>query len=191
MTGHTLKRLLAVFALLVAAPFVHAQNKPPTVTLTSNTTDEFVDAGTTNFLLTLEATDEDGFIQWVQLIHNGQSLGNMGDGQRSTFIADVHPFFNEYYAIAYDNKNASATSAPVRIVGNSPPSIAFAEPTKPVYLYSLNDSVLVRAAASDLDGSIREVRLLENGTVIAIDLQPPFEFVYKAIRFGSYNLQLQ
>src|SRR5688500_11985875 len=51
MTGHTLKRLLAVFALLGTVTFVHAQNKPPTVTLTSNTTNEFVDAGTTNFLL--------------------------------------------------------------------------------------------------------------------------------------------
>jgi hypothetical protein len=187
MTGHTLNRLLAVLALLFTTPFIHAQNKPPIILLSVDNTNEFVDVGSA-VTLTAQASDSDGYIQAVELYKNGSLVGNMGSSASREVI--VEPGSTQYHAVAYDNNGASATSEVVRVSGNYPPTVSILEPKTTVSVYSLAEPILITAAASDPDGTVREVRLLENGTVIAADLQAPFEFLYKPNRYGSFNLQL-
>jgi hypothetical protein len=74
---------------------------------------------------------------------------------------------------------------------NFNPTVRIVEPVSNVTVYSLSNSVTLRAEASDPDGTIAEVRLLENGSVIATDLQAPYEFLYKAATFGTYTLEVQ
>jgi hypothetical protein len=72
-----------------------------------------------------------------------------------------------------------------------PPSVRVVEPLGPLTLYSLSDSISIRVEASDPDGSVAEVRLLENGQKIAVDLQSPYEFVYRAQTFGNRSLTVE
>jgi hypothetical protein len=74
---------------------------------------------------------------------------------------------------------------------NLPPTVRITEPISNVTLYSLSNSVTIRVEASDPDGTISQVRLLENGTVIASDLQPPYEFLYRPANFGAYTLEVR
>ena len=181
------KRLLAVTALLFSAHFSHAQNQPPIVTLSVDNTNEFLDVGSA-VILTAQASDQDGFIQAIELFKNGQLLANIGSTSNREVI--VEPGISYYHAVAYDNMSASATSAVVRISGNIPPSITMTEPKTSVSVYSLSEPILITAGASDADGSIQEVRLLQNGIPVAADLQAPWEFLYKPNSYGSFNLQL-
>src|SRR6187402_3082268 len=111
MTCHTLKRLLAVLALLFTTQLINAQNKPPTILFSVDNTNEFVDVGSAVYL-TSQASDEDGFMQAVELFRNGQLIANMGSSSTREVI--VEPGFSSFHAVAYDNLGASATSEVVR-----------------------------------------------------------------------------
>ena len=74
---------------------------------------------------------------------------------------------------------------------NLPPEVSITSPAKTLVLFAVEQPVLIRAAAYDLDGSIAEVRLLVNGTPIASDFQSPYEFAYTPTFYGNFNIQAE
>jgi hypothetical protein len=74
---------------------------------------------------------------------------------------------------------------------NLAPTVRIIEPVANVTVYSLSNSVTLRAEASDLDGTVTEVRLIQNGTHIASDFQAPYEFTFKPVFYGSFTLEIQ
>ena len=74
---------------------------------------------------------------------------------------------------------------------NRPPTVRIIEPVANVTLYSLSNSVTLRAEASDPDGTITQVKLLQNGTLIASDFQAPYDFIFNPATFGLYTIEVQ
>jgi hypothetical protein len=71
-----------------------------------------------------------------------------------------------------------------------PPTVQITEPSNTVSLYSLSNSVIVKAIASDSEG-VAQVRLVVNGTIVAADFIAPYEFIFQGSAFTDYNLQVE
>jgi hypothetical protein len=140
--------------------------------------------------LQVQASDTDGAVQSISAHHNAATLGVIA-GTNGSFTSTIVPGDNEFQAFAVDDAGATGASEIIRVTGNYPPTLRILEPASTIAIYSLSNSVTVRADASDLDGSITEVRLLANGTLLASDFQAPYEFLFKPATFGNYTLEVQ
>ena len=75
----------------------------------------------------------------------------------------------------------------VNETGNSLPSIKLDKPGNGSY-YKEGDDVLLKASASDLDGSVQRVNFYNNDTLIYQDDNEPFEFSFENLTVGTYNI---
>ena len=75
----------------------------------------------------------------------------------------------------------------VNETGNSLPSIKLDKPGNGSY-YKEGDDVLLKASASDLDGSVQRVNFYNNDTLIYQDTNEPFEFSFENLTVGTYNI---
>mgnify|MGYP003335559566 FL=1 len=76
----------------------------------------------------------------------------------------------------------------VNKTGNNPPSIKLDNPENNSY-YKQNESILLTAKASDLDGTIEKVEFLSNGNIISEDFSAPYEYNWENVEVGSYELK--
>jgi acyl-CoA thioesterase I len=80
-----------------------------------------------------------------------------------------------------------AALAGVLVPANLPPSVSLTSPNAGASFIAPAD-ILLTASAGDPDGVIAQVIFRANGSTIAIDAAPPFEFNWQVVAAGDYNL---
>jgi len=91
-------------------------------------------------------------------------------------------------AVATDNAGATTTSAPVHVnvSPNSPPSVSITAPGDGTS-FTLPLATTISAAASDADGTVKQVVFYANGALIGTDTTSPYSVTWSPA-VGSYTL---
>jgi len=168
-------------------------NQPPVITITSPTKNTaFISPAT----ITIEATasDPDGSVSKVEFFSGTTKLVELSVPPFVFTLKDVQEGRYTFSAIATDNLNAKAVSAAVDIVvekstttTNQLPIVAISfvstgNPKKP----KKHDNIILKAEASDPDGTISKVEFKNGNATLAEISTPPYEFTLKDIDTGTY-----
>jgi len=170
---------------------VRARNQPPTVSLTAPS-----DGSHLPFRATIDlaatASDVDGSIAAVEFRVGGASGTLIGRTTQSPYAAtwtNVAAGSYAIVAVAFDDRNASTTSAPIHVTvdPNVPPLVSITAPTAGSRV-TAPTNVTVTANASDGDGTIASVDFYAGTTLIGSATTPPYGIVWSAVTPGTYAL---
>jgi hypothetical protein len=145
--------------------------------------------------LAADAVDPDGFITRVEFFQGGTLIGTVGNPNkyadtRDAFRLNWTPAGGSYTitAVAYDNKGASTTSAPLLISVSAPPSVALVSPANGASV-TVNSSVPVTASATAAGGaSIARVDFAVGGSFLGTATAPPYPVTWRPVATGNYSL---
>jgi hypothetical protein len=170
---------------------VRAQNQPPAVTLTSPADGARFAFGRA-VSLQASASDADGSISAVEFRLNGSGgplLARVTHAPYVTEWSNVAAGSYAVVAVAYDDRSASSTSAPVRVIvdPNATPSVTLTAPLANARLISNND-VTVAADAADSDGSVARVEFYAGAMLLGSSMSAPYATVWKPVTPGAYAL---
>lgn len=160
-----------------SATLVVNANAQPRVTLTYPVFGSVLPAGGL-LTFTAEAIDPDGAVTHVAYL-----AGRDGAEPTEVNVGLAHPYPAEWVppqpgvwtliAVAYDDRGASGRSAPVEVVVNAAPTATLTI-TNGGVPYDPDVGLILAATADDIDGTIVEVRFLQDGEVFAIDSEAPY-----------------
>ena len=172
-----------------AVPVVKAANKAPTVSMTSPSSGDVFTAGGT-IALTANATDADGAIAKVEFYRGGATL--IGTATAAPYRYDWLNAGAGNYSLtakAYDNRNGTATSAPVTIIiaNNQLPAVTMTSPAADSFVVG-GTNVTVSATATDPDGTIARVEFFDGATSIGIATVQPYQATWHAESSGAHSL---
>src|SRR5207249_1179232 len=156
-----------------------AANKPPTVTLTSPVSGAVFSAGS-SIILTATATDPDGSLARVEFYRGGTALIGTATSPPYQFAwTNVAAGNYSLTAKAYDNRNATATSATatIAVMNNQPPVVTLASPSSGAF-FAVGSTVRLTATASDPDGTVANVEFFDGGTSIGAIGAAPYEIAW-------------
>ena len=151
-------------------------NLPPTVSITSPTNNQSFTAPATVSILA-NASDSDGSVTNVSFFDGVTILGGTNNAPftiTSVFGSGNHALT----AITTDNLGLSTTSSVVNIsvsVVNIPPSVTITNPIDNA-TFGNTDAISVQASASDSDGSITNVQILNGNVLLRSFVTGPFTF---------------
>src|SRR5437763_15546846 len=166
-----------------------APNQAPTVTITAPLSGATFGAGV-DVTLTAAASDPDGTINKVEFYRNGSTL--IGTASASPYAVIWNNIPSGNYPItakAYDNKNATTTSAPVNIsvVGNLPPTVSLVAPTSGA-AFIVGATIALAATAGDSDGNIARVEFYDGATLLGTAATAPFSYTWTNATVGNHAL---
>ncbi|WP_378181224.1 Ig-like domain-containing protein [Aquimarina sp. SS2-1] len=170
-------------------------NQPPLVSFASPTGNTSIPEGYTNFEVTVNASDNDGSITNVKLYVDGNLIRQenlapyeWGIGNNSAELLGLSVGQHKIKAEATDNEGAKTSKTfTLSVTGennNQAPQISFANPSGNITVQEGYD-LIVRANASDPDGSISNVKLYINNELIRQEILAPYEWGHD----GSPNPQ--
>jgi len=166
-----------------------AANKSPSVVLTSPASGTTYTAGT-NVALAATANDPDGVIAKLEFYRNGSLLiGTVSSSPYQLTWPNVSAGNYTLSAKAYDNRNGTATSAPVTItvLANKPPAVTMTQPIAGAF-YGEGSTIAVAAAASDGDGSVVRVEFLDGTAVVGAATAAPFAISWTGALAGDHAI---
>jgi len=166
-----------------------AANKAPSVALTSPATGATFSAGA-SITLTATATDADGSIAKVEFYRNASTLlGTITTAPYQFVWQNVPAGSHALSAKAYDNRNGTATSAPVAVtvVANRPPTVAMSLPLAGTFVGE-GATVDVAATATDADGTVVRVDFFDVAAPIGAATTTPFSVTWIAAGAGNHSL---
>jgi glucose/arabinose dehydrogenase len=140
-------------------------NVPPTVSIVSPANGASFTAPA-NVTITANASDSDGSVTNVAFFDGASLLGGTNNTPY-TITANLAVGSHALTAVATDNLGLSTTSTVVNVtvsVANVPPSVTLTNPADSS-VFGNTDRVTIGASASDTDGTVTNVQLL-NGTVV-------------------------
>ena len=175
---------------MVGSVTVVAPNAPPSVTITNPIDNASFPAGT-NILVEATASDSDGSVAQVNFSVNGNPAGSAFNAPYRLSLNNVAAGNYTIQAVAVDDKNASSTPSVIHIMviqGNLPPSVTITNPTDNAS-FPPGTNILVEAAASDPDGSVKQVEFFVNDLSAGIRTVPPYSFVLTNLALGNYALR--
>lgn len=164
-------------------------NKPPSVGLTSPTSNQSSYRGT-GITLAASASDTDGRVTKVAFYANGSlvssdSTSPFGITWRPTALGNY-----TLYAVATDEDGRQTTSTTRRYtILNNAPSVTITSPGNGGEIEG-NTPVSLKANASDLDGSISSVEFRINDFLLNRDTKAPYEFSWTPTIIGTYTLKV-
>ena len=168
-----------------------APNELPSVSITSPADNSaFIEGDIISIVAS--ANDNDGAISKV-VFYEGTNI--LGEDISSPYSFDWSNAVAGSYsltAMAYDDQNASATSAVVNITvdgaaTNQPPVVSITNPVNGA-VFNEGDDILIEASASDQDGSVAKVEFYSNGVKVGEDLSSPYAMTMTNTSAGSYSL---
>ncbi len=141
--------------------------------------------------LTATATDTDGSIANVAFYSNGELL-NVDTTAPYTFNWTATKGIHAISALATDNQGAFNRSSTANInvieVNNNAPTVTLTAPADNAS-YTEGDVLTLSATASDADGSIVNVRFIdETGRTLFNDTQAPYTFNWTNVAEGTYQV---
>jgi RHS repeat-associated protein len=89
-------------------------------------------------------------------------------------------------ARATDNLGVTATSAPVTVIVNDPPSIGMTSPANGA-VFTAPASVTLSASAADGDGTVSQVEFFQGSTLLATVTSEPYAFSVNNLPGGAYS----
>ena len=164
-----------------------AANKPPTVSLTSPSSSAKFTAPA-SITLTATAADPDGTISKVEFYRGGTTLiGTTSVSPYQFTWGSVAAGAYSLTAKAYDNKSATATSAPVAItvVDNQRPVVTLTSPANDTFVLA-GSAVSLAATASDPDGTIARIEFFDGTTSLGVATAAPYGVVWSSVPSGSH-----
>jgi hypothetical protein len=157
---------------------------PPTVAITSPTEGSSSKVGDV-VAITATAADADGTVISVEFFVDGVSIGLENSAPYTvnyTGVAGSHTIT----AKATDNDAIPATSAPVAIMVNTPPTINITAPADNASS-KVGEVVAITATANDADGTVASVEFFVDNVSIGTDNTAPYAINYTGV-LGSHVL---
>ena len=179
--------------------FSAAANKAPTVSVSTSAATFTAPAAIT---VTAAAADSDGTVAKVEFYAGTTLIGTDVSSPYSVAWSNVAAGTYALTAVATDNgglttrsaavtATVNATSAPAPVPAPTPnlaPSIALTSPSSGA-TFTTRESITLRAATSDKDGKIRQVRFYAGSTLIGSDSNgPTYSFTWRNADPGKYSL---
>ncbi|WP_378181218.1 Ig-like domain-containing protein [Aquimarina sp. SS2-1] len=162
-------------------------NTPPSVSITSPNANSNYTQGD-NIPVNINASDSDGSITKHEVFVNGTLVDTDGSNYSAHIIQNAQPGNYQVKVTVTDNDNATASATRNFTVSsqtsNQAPNVSFATPSGNITVQEGYDLV-VRANASDSDGSISNVKLYINNELIRQESYAPYEWGHE----GSPNPQ--
>lgn len=163
-------------------------NAPPSISITSPASLTLYPITPTNVQFTVNASDSDGIVQRVEYYNNGTNY--LGEATVSPFgfvWTNAVPGTNHITAVAIDDLGASATSSVLTFFVNIPPKVAITTPGDGES-YPPASNIIVRASATDADGSVARVEFFEGATSLGVATNAPFSVTWSNAQVGIYVL---
>jgi hypothetical protein len=170
---------------------IYGANQPPSVAITApGEGTHFASGAPVNLIAT--ASDTDGTVAAVEFrigSANGALIGRAARTPYAAIWTNAGPGSYAVVAIAYDDMNATTTSAPVHFTvdANAPPNISLTAPV-PNASYQAPASVSLAASASDSDGAIVKVEFFAGTTLIGSASTAPYGAVWSGVGAGAYSI---
>ena len=170
-----------------------AVNQPPVITITSPTKSiTFVAPAT----ITIEATafDPDGSVSKVEIYNGSTKLGETSSSPYTYTWKDVADGFYTLTAVAIDNMNAKTVSEAINVVVEKSASYINQHPVVQITSpdnrkkYKKHDSIVLKAAASDPDGTITKVEFMSGDVVLAEFTSEPYTYIMQDVDTGKYMI---
>jgi uncharacterized protein YjbI with pentapeptide repeats len=166
-------------------------NQPPTVSLTSPADNTTVTLGDT-VNISADATDSDGWVTWVEFYAGG---GRINLDSIPPYSFDWRPTIAGTYVItarATDDDSVVTTSQSVTVnvlpsPNNVPPTVTITSPKNNATVYR-SLGTIIRANASDSDGTITNVEFYAGSTLLGTDTSTPYSFFWRPSSTGNQTL---
>ncbi len=166
-------------------------NTPPTVSLTAPA------AGTTytapaSMAVTANAADTNGYVTRVDFYAGSTLVGSDTTSPYSVTWSSAPAGSYSLTAVAYDNQNASTTSAARNITintapANTPPTVSLTAPAAGS-AYTAPASVTIAANAADTNGYVTKVDFYAGSTLVGSDTTSPYSVTWNNAQAGSFTL---
>ncbi len=162
------------------------ENKLPTVAITSPAAATVFNTGNAITLLA-SAADADGSVAKVEFFAGASKLGEATSSPWTYAWQNAAPGSYQLTAIATDNLGAKATSAPVSITVNAPPTVALTAPANQS-VFQPGGVITLTANAADTDGTIQKVEFFSDGTKLGEKTSAPYSFTWNGAANGPHAL---
>lgn len=167
-------------------------NVPPAVSLSApNNNANFATGGTVN--MGAIAADADGTVAKVEFFAGSTKLGEDATSPFQFAWTNVLAGTHTLSARATDNQGATANSASIRINVTTPtppnqlPTVSLTAPTGGA-VFTPGTPIVIKANATDADGSIVRVEFFAGATRLGQDEAAPYEFNWTNAPIGTHNL---
>lgn len=164
-------------------------NAAPTISITSPAAGTLYPITPTNVHFTVNAADSDGSVQRVDYYNNGTNYLGSSDTAPFSFIwTNAAPGTNTSVAYAIDELAAAGSSASLTFFVNIPPKVAINSPADGT-AFPPGSNVVLRASASDADGTIVGVEFFEGATSLGAISSAPFNLNWSNSEAGVYSIR--
>jgi hypothetical protein len=167
-------------------------NQPPSVSLTSPA-DGSTYTVTSAIPFSATASDADGTVAKVDFYAGATLVGTDTTSPYSFSWSNAAAGVYALKAVATDAAGASTTSA-IRTVTvsssappNQPPSVSLTDPASGA-TFTAPASIMLKATASDSDGTITRVDFYQGSTLLGSDSTSPYSLSWNSVIAGSYSL---
>ena len=161
-------------------------DQPPTITLAAAPATAVAPA---NVTLTATASDADGTVAKVEFFQGVTLIATVTSAPYTFTVNNLAAGAYSFTARATDNLNAATTSAAVAVTltANQPPTVSITAPANNTIL-AAPATIVVTAIASDTDGTVAKVEILNGATVLATLTSAPYTFTIPNAAAGTYVL---
>ena len=141
-----------------------------------------------NVLIKAQANDVNGSVAKVEFFAGALRLGQTTNSPYNFTWSNVVAGDYLLSAWATDNNGASNVSTAVSItVTNPPPSVAITNPVDGA-LFLPNTNIVIRARASDTNGSVAKVEFFAGTNLLGQVTNSPYNFTWTNVPIGNYPL---
>ncbi|MBA4053721.1 MAG: hypothetical protein C0490_03325, partial [Marivirga sp.] len=168
---------------------VNAPSIPPTVNLTSPTTNASFSAGT-SISLTANASPSGGTITKVEFFNGTTKLGEDLTAPYSFVWNNAPVGIHSLGAKATDSKNLVGNSSLTKIsvlATNASPVVNLTSPLNNA-VFSTNAAITMTATATDANGTIAKVEFYNGASKLGEDATSPYSFTWSNVPNGNYAL---
>ncbi len=160
-------------------------NYPPIVSITSPANNASFTAPA-NVSVTASATDSDGVAK-VDFFDGATLVGTDTVFPYSVALANLAAGTHTFTARATDNLGASATSAAVSIIVDTPPTVTVTGPANNV-VFVAPATITMTATTSDADGTIAKVDFFDGATLAGTATAAPYSVTLANVAVGAHTL---
>ncbi|WP_028887995.1 Ig-like domain-containing protein [Tenacibaculum ovolyticum] len=170
-------------------------NNPPTITWQAPANNQVIEvAKLAAITLNATATDKEGTVQTFIFKHNNTVINATASG--SSYTASFTPTaFGQYTitAVATDDKNATSEKSIVftvkekGVITNEAPKVSITSPSNNA-TFSTGESIVIKANASDSDGTVSKVEFFNNGKKLGESTTTPYNYTITNSIVGNYSL---
>jgi hypothetical protein len=164
-----------------------SSNNPPTVSITSPADGATFASPAAQITISATASD-DGSVAKVEFFRGATTkIGEDTTAPYSIPWSNVTTGTYSLTAKATDNTGLTATSTPVNITVNNPPTASITGPVDGA-TFTAPANIPISATANDGDGSVAKVEFFQGAVKLGEDTTAPYGFSWSNVPAGTYSL---